>query len=285
LDSVVGTSAMFNAPEGLCVYGSTLYVADTTNHRIHAVDLSTTETTTLAGSGSIGYLDANGTTAVLAYPTTAVSDGVYLYFVVRGGSPLGIRKMTLSSPYTVSGAATDNFTPALTGYPYGIALSGNYLYVVESTAGRIRRVDKSNPNVNSVFATGLSGSIRGIAADDDFLYVSTGTDNRIVRIDIATGTAIETIAGTGEADHLDGYGTEAKINNPWGLAVDANYLYIAEYGSHTIRRMHLGSRYVDTLAGTAGTSTTNFYNPTALWLDGSVLYASNYNNGRISKIR
>ncbi len=44
----------FNRPQGMCLEGETLYVADTENHAIRAVDLKDHTVTTIAGIGQPG---------------------------------------------------------------------------------------------------------------------------------------------------------------------------------------------------------------------------------------
>src|SRR5262249_16244157 len=43
--------AQFNRPQGMYLLGETLYVADTENHAIRAIDLKTKKVTTVAGTG------------------------------------------------------------------------------------------------------------------------------------------------------------------------------------------------------------------------------------------
>ena len=45
------TRPRFNRPQGMCLVGETLYVADTENHAIRAVDLKAKTVTTIAGTG------------------------------------------------------------------------------------------------------------------------------------------------------------------------------------------------------------------------------------------
>ena len=44
--------ARFNRPQGMCLDGETLYVADTENHAIRAVDLKSKQVTTISGTGT-----------------------------------------------------------------------------------------------------------------------------------------------------------------------------------------------------------------------------------------
>src|SRR5262249_48578160 len=50
--------AGFNRPQGMCLVGETLYVADTENHAIRAVDLKGKTVSTLAGTGQQSHRHA-----------------------------------------------------------------------------------------------------------------------------------------------------------------------------------------------------------------------------------
>ena len=73
-----GTSASFNYPRGITTDGTNLYVADSSNHRIRKIVISTGVVTTLAGSSS-GNTDATGTSASFYYPLGITTDGTNLY--------------------------------------------------------------------------------------------------------------------------------------------------------------------------------------------------------------
>jgi DNA-binding beta-propeller fold protein YncE len=64
------TMAQFASPWGVAVdsSGNVLYVADTNNHRIRKIVIATGEVTTLAGSGTNGFLDGDFLTANFEYP-------------------------------------------------------------------------------------------------------------------------------------------------------------------------------------------------------------------------
>ncbi|MCE5299844.1 MAG: hypothetical protein LLG37_03090 [Spirochaetia bacterium] len=55
-------SATMNAPRGVAVSGSTACIADTGNHVIRKVNLSTCTVSTLAGTGTSGILNGNSRT-------------------------------------------------------------------------------------------------------------------------------------------------------------------------------------------------------------------------------
>jgi streptogramin lyase len=65
-----GTTAQFSSPTGVAVApNGTVYVADVINNRIRAINPTTGQVTTLAGSGTEGFADGTGTTAQFNDPT------------------------------------------------------------------------------------------------------------------------------------------------------------------------------------------------------------------------
>ena len=85
-----GTSARFNYPMGITTDGTNLYVADTVNHRIRKILISTGVVTTLAGS-SLGYTDSTGTSSKFSSPYGITTDGTNLYVADSGND--SIRKI------------------------------------------------------------------------------------------------------------------------------------------------------------------------------------------------
>lgn len=91
---------------------------------------------------------------------------------------------------------------------------------------------------------------QGLALDSqDRLYIADVNDNRVRRID-ANGN-IETVAGTGIAGFSGdgGTATSARLQNPYGLAIDANdNLYIADLGNARVRKV-TPSGFISTYVG------------------------------------
>jgi hypothetical protein len=73
-----GTSSGFRQPYGITTDGTNLYVADSDNHRIRKIVISTGVVTILAGS-SIGDTDSTGSSAKFSYPYGITTDGTNLY--------------------------------------------------------------------------------------------------------------------------------------------------------------------------------------------------------------
>ena len=144
-----GGTARFKRPCGLAVSAGTLYVADSDNHRIRAIDLASPNRTvsTIAGSGTPGHADGAGAVARFNTPTDITLSGTTLY--VADANNHRIRAIDIASAdKTVSTIAGDGTGESTNGIgtaarltrPTGIAVNGSTLYV--ATAGRrIRKLE------------------------------------------------------------------------------------------------------------------------------------------------
>ena len=80
------------------------------------------------------------------------------------------------------------------------------------------------------------------------LFIADSNHNRIVITDL-NGKLIDTI-GNGEASKKDGDYQTATFNKPQGMAVKSDFLFVADTENHSIRRVNLKSKTVETIAGT-----------------------------------
>jgi len=80
------------------------------------------------------------------------------------------------------------------------------------------------------------------------LFIADSSHNRIV-VTSLDGTLVEAI-GTGQAGAVDGPASAASFFRPQGMALDGDFLYVADTENHLIRRVDLKSHSVETTAGT-----------------------------------
>jgi hypothetical protein len=80
-----------------------------------------------------------------------------------------------------------------------------------------------------------------------------------------------TIAGSGSAGNVDGVGTAAQFNSPFGVAIGSGVAYVADTGNKAIRKIALATKSVSTLV-LAGSS--SFVDLRGLTLSGTLLYAT-----------
>ena len=146
-----GSGAKFNRPYGLAIdsSGRYLYVADTNNHRIRKIDLSTNTVSTILGTGVGGYLDAQASKAVLSFPeyVRVMSNGD-VYFTEAGSGRIrtydvsaGVTKLVAGPGKSglVNGSASVAEFYNLKGF--NVDLQNEKLYVADSWNDVIRQVD------------------------------------------------------------------------------------------------------------------------------------------------
>ncbi len=126
-------------------------------------------------------------------------------------------------------------------------------------------------------------------ADDTSIQMGGSIQGKSLSLSGATST----LAGTaGSSGSTDGTGTAARLSNPYGITTDGTYLYVADSGNNTIRKIVISSGAVTTVAGTAGSSgstdgtgtAARFSTPYGITTDGTYLYVTDSGNNTIRKI-
>lgn len=266
------SEATFNNPYKSAVdkFGN-IYVVDNGSNLIRKIDIANDMVSTLAGAGSSGFLDGQGTSARFNTITgIAVDADGYVY--VADAVNHAVRKVSPTGMVTT--------------------LAGN------GTAGII---DGEWPNVRMNRPTAVC------VGKDGFVYAADRYGQRIRKINRSTGKTV-TIAGSGgsaaaSGGQVDGEALKARFNNPWGIEIDKHgTIYVSELGgssspTHTIRMIKDG--IVTTIAGNANfnapgfvngaSNVSRFYNPTdvAVDEDGNIFIAdmNNYVIRKIVKVR
>jgi RHS repeat-associated protein len=193
--------------------------------------------------------------------------------------------------------------------PHGVAVDavGN-IYIADWINHRIRKVDTSGI-ITTVAGNGTEGYSgdggpateaalnRPACLDVDAtgnLYIADQNNHRVRKVD--TSGIITTVAGNGVQGYSgdDGPATEAEMNLPVGVDVDAlGNLYIVEHYGHRIRKVDAGG-IITTVAGTGnggyngdGISATEariFFPEDVVLDDAGNLYIADFINDRIRKV-
>lgn len=277
LDDGAFDVATFRAPQGMALRTApdgalTLYVADTNNHAIRALDLNRGTVSTIAGTGRQAPFRAgggSGTHAALSSPWDLQLIGNTLYIAMAG--PHQIWAMDLDTqhvaPYAGSGREArvdgERFEAAL-AQPSGLATDGKRLFFADSESSSIRAVDLPNqgtdvhtlagggvPGVN-LFQfgdqDGSGGAVRlqhplGVAYTGGTLYFVDTYNHKIKTLDPATGET-HTFLGGGRGDRD---GAQPQFYEPGGLSAAGGKLYVADTNNHKIRVVDLATKQVSTL--------------------------------------
>ncbi|HEV2331032.1 MAG TPA: immunoglobulin domain-containing protein [Verrucomicrobiae bacterium] len=294
-----GTSASFNAPQGIAIDTSgNLYVADYLNNAIRKVTAAGIVTTVAGSPGNFG--SGNGTNALFWGPQGVVvcpTNNNLVYVADTGNS--SIRQLSASGQtWTVSafaGNASDGSADAAGAaarlfWPMDIASDGHgNFYVADAQNNTIRKIAANGtvstfagfPGVTgSANATGTNASFndpQAVAVDGSGNVYVADTGNSAIR-EISSGGVVSTLAGSpGSVGSSDGTGSAAQFDAPQGIAVNGSGdVFVADTMNHTIREIASGG-VVTTFAGFPGnfgsadgtSGAAQFDRPTGLAIDGA----------------
>jgi DNA-binding beta-propeller fold protein YncE/thioredoxin-related protein len=93
-----------------------------------------------------------------------------------------------------------------------------------------------------------------IVAAPNRIYIADSGHNRILAAS-ASGQVMRQYGNDG-AGFIDGNGSMAAFDNPQGMVLVDDFLYVADTGNHAIRRIHTRTNDVVTIAGTGKAGTT-----------------------------
>jgi sugar lactone lactonase YvrE len=279
-ESVVATSANLGTPRGIAfdTSGNLFYADQNANYRVRRIDGSTKLVTTIGGNGTAGLSGDGGpgtSAQFLSAEGIAVDASGSVYF--SDFTANRIRKLTNAGggSYTISTFAgslgPDNVSPlsAFTNLPQdAFADGGGNVIVSDSLAGRIRKVDSTLANIQTVAGIGYiseSGDggpvtaaglkFPGLMVHDAAgnTYISEGSSIRKVDTsgNISTVAGSQTLTATG----ADGVAATSVTLQAGGLAVNSSgQLYFSDVLTNKVWTIIAGN--LQTVAGTGTTGTS-----------------------------
>ena len=268
--------AEFNLPQGTVLVGNTLYVADTENHLVRAVDLDAKSVTTLAGTGLQGSPGLRDHGPLLATPLNspwsiaAVNES--LFIAMAGSHQIWTHQIGTNSISVFAGTGREDvingpLLAAAFAQPSEIVAdsAGEFLYLVDSEGSAIRRVaidpagtvttvagTSELPRGQSLFAFGdvdaRGDKARfqhplGIVASGEHLYVADSYNHKIRQVEVTTGN-VTTWAGNGTSgDAAD----PLQLSEPGGLSAAEGKLFVADTNNHRVVSIDLSSKQATVL--------------------------------------
>ena len=288
-----GTAVNLAPMAGICADNAgNLYIAEIFTQEIRKIVIATGAVTTLCGQNSNPtYVDGVGTAAKFFNPSGICTDNAGNLYVAENKN-CTIRKIVISTATvtTVAGQAcgstptnpntttpgpeTDGVgTAAVFYYPGNICMdnAGN-LYTSGNSGGNLRKV-ASATRAATTYYSGKSGSLC-FDSSNGSMYVGTSTGI----VSISPGH-VTTLAGSGTSGAANGTGTAAQLNQPRCIWPDTSgNLYVADWGSNTIRKVVVATGVVTTLS-------SNFSQPSGICGDGlGNLYVADNGLNQILKV-
>ncbi len=265
------SDAQFFHPQGMAIDGDKLYVADSDNHAVRAVDLATGVVTTVAGDGVQDTEWGNTPAPIEGKRLNSPWDlelahGVLFVAMAGNHQIFGIDlEGGFIAGHAGSGREDHRDGPLLAAslaQPSGLSGDGEALFVADSEVSSIRAVDLDprGGHVKTVVGEGLFdfGDVDGVGKDvrlqhplgvvfaEKRLFVADTYNNKIKSIGLPTLNA-RTLAGNGKPGLADGDGSEAQFDEPTGLSYANGKLYVADTNNHAIRVVDVETGSVSTL--------------------------------------
>lgn len=265
--------ARFDHPQGLALAedGKALYVADTENHAIRAIELATGRVTTVAGTGAQGHQRVGG--PALETGISSPWDLTFLdnrLWIAMAGThqlwtlDLGAGRLDVAAGTGVESIHDGPLLQATFAQPSGITASGGVLYTADSETSSVRRVDPTEDRVRRLVGRGLfdfgdvdarGDSVRlqhplgvdaAIAEGATVVYIADSYNDKIKRLDPAT-REVETLFGGDARGAADGAWRTAEFWEPGGVSVAGRRLFIADTNNHSVRVADLDGGEVTTV--------------------------------------
>lgn len=246
--------AAFQRPQGLAFdsTGQTLYVADTENHQLRAIDLRARTVRTIAGTGAKGRASVGGKALEvgLRSPWDIAFAGDTLYVAMAGTHQIWRYHLGTLRIEPFAGTGKESIVDGTViasafSQPSGLSMVGRTIYVADSEVSGVRAIDLDKGLVKTLAGTGLFdfGDTDGVgdkirlqhaldvAAIGEHVYVADTYNHKIKRLDPQTRT-IETVVG----------GQTADLHEPGGLAdLGDGRLLIADTNNHRLRVLDLAT--------------------------------------------
>ncbi len=266
----VPEGARFSNPQGMALSGEVLYVADTGNHAIRAVDLEMAVVETVAGTGErgVGRVDGGpGPTVHLRSPWDLVLVGRRLFIAMAGSHQLWMYDLENGLVQAVAGTGGEGIVDgppedALLAQPSGIAADEDgVLFFADSETSAIRQADIITAHqVTTLVGAGLfdfgdvDGEVSsarmqhplGVVVEGGVVYVADTYNNKVKRVGTET-LVVATMAGNGEPGYEDGEFASSRFHEPGGLSILGGKIYVADTNNHAVRVLDVASGMVSTL--------------------------------------
>jgi hypothetical protein len=240
-----GREGRLNSPQGMVFSADTLYIADTENHAVRALDLKSNELRTIAGTGSQLRTRADRQAGAMSSPWDVTLIGDTLYVAMAGVHQIWSVDVGTGKSRVHSGTGGEDIRDgenqnALLAQPMGIEANANRVYFADAESSAIRWADAAEDGiVGTIVGTGLFdfGDIDGKGDDvrlqhaqglafrsDGALLVADSYNDCIKIVDVAARTSSTWVRG---------------LSEPSGIACSDTHAYVADTNAHRIAAINL----------------------------------------------
>jgi sugar lactone lactonase YvrE len=241
--------AAFQNPQGLCLQRDALYVADTGNHAVRRIKLSTGDVDTLCGAGRPGQPNEgvvhDPRSVALDQPRgVAVSPANVICIATAGDNKiwaydLGEHSLRLLAGSGVMDLIDGEGAAAAFAGPSALAIVQQILYVCDEAGSAIRSVHMRTRQVTTLVGQGAwrSGNIEGSRSDallQQPQALSLDGTSPVLWVADSGNDQLRTLRlGGGELSTIS---LPQRLHCPAGLAVVNGIIWIADTDAHAVLR-------------------------------------------------
>ncbi len=295
----------FYAPRGITYVGGVLYVSDTNNCTIRAVNSSGVISTLAGAAGLCGSADGTGAAARFNYPQgitwgdTLCGPGLFVAdtynHTIRCVTTAGVVATELGAAGSPGFVNSSNGSLVRFNYPTDVTFkpSSGLLYIADSGNNAIRSYSGVFGATTTFAGDGTAGTVdrdgttstvarfrtpNGIFYDvtSDYLWVTDSGNFTVRAIEAATGNS-NTVSNP--PNSADGIGSAGRFYEPAQITTDGTNLYLADPKNNAIRKIVIATRAVTKIG------CTSCYNmPYGITTDGTNLYVADTGSHTIRKI-
>jgi peroxiredoxin len=244
--------AQFNNPQGMTIVYDTLYVADAGSHAVRRVLLPAGDVSTIAGTGTLGHdLPAESSDprqTRMSAPIDVVAFEDKLYIAVSGQHQIWRFDITRNRLGVLAGngrlgIADGEGVDASFAQPSGLDVFEHQLVVVDAAASAARLVSLTDRQVATLVGAGpyefgdVSGK-RDVARLQNPLGVCVDPRGLAFIADSYNGKIKALNLRSGELRALN---LPYQLNEPAGISMASNALWIANTNAHEIVRVDLAT--------------------------------------------
>lgn len=237
---VDGVDGRLAAPQGLAFGAQVLYVADSANHAVRAIDLADGALSTVAGTGRQLRSRADAATGALSSPWDLVLHGGTLHIALAGVHRIVSLDLASGAVTSFCGSGREAIidgphAEAALAQPMGMATDGRRLYFADAETSAVRWADLDRSGrVGTIVGTGLFdfGDRDGIGDEVRLQHpqaVAVHEDGRIVVADSYNDSLKWINPQTRSCSTF-----VRGLHEPGGLARSEGLIYVADTNAHRI---------------------------------------------------
>ena len=273
------TTAQFDRPQGICFHEEMeiLYVADTENHAIRAVNFKEQTVKTILGTGKQGkdyQGGAIGIAQAISSPWDLILNQTKTALIIAMAGTHQIwqydLKTKVAQNFSGSGAEANlnsrQLKQAAWSQPSGLTEGEDKIWIADSESSAIRFIDLKtqetktavggdSDNPRNLFRFGDRDGVNQEALLQHPLgviylpslqkiLVADTYNHRLKLLDPKTNQLVAFV-GNGQKGFKDG--SAAQFNEPSGFAVMDNVVFVADTNNHLIRCLDLNTQLITTL--------------------------------------